>query len=54
MILTQEDYEIFFLPTTTYDVPDNLTLTEMSNININTSKPIVFDDAAYANDLCKI
>ena len=53
VILTQEDYDKGFFPTTNYNVPDDPTLTKMFKININTIKLIAFVDAAYANDLHK-
>lgn len=51
MVLTFEDYEKGFFAITTYDVPDDLTLTEVFKVNIKTSELICFVDAAYSNDL---
>ena len=53
--LTDEDYskEGRFFQTTSYNIPEDPTLKEVFNVDINTSKLVGFVDAAYANDLCK-
>ena len=53
--LTKKNYtkEGGFFCTTSYNIPDDLTLKEAFNVDINTSKLVGFVDAAHANDLCK-
>ena len=53
--LTEKDYtkEGGFFHTTSYNIPDDPTLKETFNVDINTSKLVGFVDAAHANDLCK-
>ena len=40
-------------PTTSYDIPDDPTLKDLFNVDINTNKLVSFLDAAHANDLRK-
>merc|ERR1739837_56365 len=44
--------EVFF-PTTLYDIPDDPTLQDLFNVDINTNKLVGFVDAAHVNDLRK-
>ena len=49
--LTDKDYDRVFFCTTSYNIPDDPTLKEAFNVDINTSKLVGFVDAAHANDL---
>ena len=49
--LTKKDYEGGFFRTNSYNIPDDPTLKEAFNVDINTSKLVGFVDAAHANDL---
>ena len=49
--LTEKDYERGFFRTTSYNIPDDSTLKEAFNVDINTSKLMGFVDAVHANDL---
>ena len=51
--LTDKDYEQGFFRLTSYNIPDDPTLKEPFNVDINTSKLVGFVDAAHANDLRK-
>ena len=53
MTLTAEDYQNGFFPTTSYNIPEDSTLTDQFNVPINSNKLIRFCDAAHANDLQK-
>ena len=53
LTLSEDDYKQGFFPTTSYDIPDDPTLKELFNIDINTNKLVGFVDAAHANDLRK-
>ena len=53
MTLSEDDYKQGFFPTTSYDIPDDPTLKDLFNVDINTNKLVGFVDAAHANDLRK-
>ena len=53
MKLTVKDYDNGFFPATSYDIPDDLTLKDIFNVDINSNKLIGFCHAAYANDIRK-
>ena len=51
--LSEDDCKWGFFPTTSYDIPDDPTLKELFNVDINTNKLVGFVDATHANDLRK-
>ena len=53
LTLSEDDYKRGFFPTTLYDIPDDPTLQDLFNVDINTNKLVGFVDAAHANDLRK-
>ena len=53
LTLSEDDYKQGFFPTTSYDIPNDPTLKELFNVDINTNKLVGFVNAAHANDLCK-
>ena len=53
LVLSEEDYKQGFFPTTSFDIPNDPTLIELFNVDINTNKLVGFVDTAHANDLRK-
>ena len=51
--LSEKDYKNGFVPSTSYNIPIDPTLTKTFNVDINSNKLIGFVDAAHANDLQK-
>ena len=52
LTLTPEDYKKVLFPTTTYNVPDDPSLTKVFKGNINTCKFICCVETSHSNDLC--
>ena len=51
--LSEKDYKNGFVPSTSYNIPIDPTLTKTFDVDINSNKLIGFVDAAHANDLRK-
>ena len=53
LTLSEDDFKQGFFPTTSYDIPNDPTLKELFNVDINTNELVGFVNTAYDNKLRK-